>query len=670
MNEQVVGGVAPTDDGTKRNIGNSAAKDGPIERLDAASPDLARQNVEKLRELFPDCVTEGPNGDGLNVDFDRLRTVLGERLVEGPAERYRLDWPGKRKAMLLANAPTTKTLRPCREESVDFDTTRNLFIEGDNLEALKILQETYLGRVKMIYIDPPYNTGKDFIYKDKFARSVAEELEASGQTDDEGGRLVANTEANGRFHSDWLSMMLPRLKLARRLLRDDGCVCVSLDENEVAAGAHLIRELFGEDGHLFTLIWQTKRGARGVPPRSMMMENHEYILVAARTPEALRFAGEARDEEEFTNPDQDERGLWRSESMRATGAQDNWFSFRDPKNGNEFTGNWAFSESSIQDMITNGLVLFPDSAEGTPRQKKFLNSYRNDTKALVTSLGWYSTERSTNALMSLFDDEKVFDFPKPVPLVEFLVSQLTEPNDKVVDLFAGAGPVGEATIAHCARTGERRSVVTIQYPEEVSNDKIVGQFGLGNIADLAKERIRRAGAAILDQHPDQRGTLDVGFRVLKVDSSNYHDTTLGVDEVEAVGADDAARQALLDGVIGHIKDDRTDEDLLFGALLAWGVDVTLPIRRIEVAGRDALAVLADAPKEDEDELEGNIAVLACFARDVDTKLADAIIDLAPGGVVFRDDGFTDDATKENVASRFKQRADADKGRREIPVRVL
>ena len=620
-----------------------------IERLDAASTDLARQNVEKLAELFPDCVTEGPNGGGLNVDFDLLRQALSDRLVEGPTERYRLDWPGKREAMLLANTPTTKTLRPCREESVYFDTTRNLFIEGDNLEALKILQETYLGKVKMIYIDPPYNTGKDFIYKDKFARSAAEELEASGQLDEEGGRLVANTEANGRFHSDWLSMMLPRLKLARRLLRDDGCVCISLDESEVANGALLLKQIFGEQGHMFSLNWQTKRGARGVPPRSMMMENHEYVLIGARNADDLRFVGETRDESDFSNPDNDRRGLWRSESIRATGAQDNWFTFSDPQNGTEFYGNWAFSEDSIKNMISDGLIIFPPNKSGTPRQKKFIDSYRNDSKALVSSIGWHSTERATNELMGLFENEKVFDFPKPLSLIGFLVKQLSNSGDVIVDLFAGAAPIAETAMSISATSGAR-TTISIQYPEEVGGGSARTRFGFHTIAALAKERIRRAGTKHLDEHPDQRGKLDVGFRVLKVDASNYHDTHARADEVADAALDDAERQSLLDGMISHIKDDRSDEDLLFGALLAWGVDVTLPLRHSAVEGRDV--ILVDAP-ESADE---GAALIACFARDVDVKLAEALAVLKPLRVVFRDDGFVDDATKENVASRFAQLA--------------
>ena len=361
-----------------------------MKKLKMHSRDFVDDNIAKLAELFPNCVTESTNDIGIlhkTIDFDLLRQELSTTTVEGSQERYHLNWPGKRKALLAANASIAKTLRPCRDESVDFDTTENLFIEGDNLDALKLLQETYLGKVKMIYIDPPYNTGKDFIYSDDFAQSTEEYLFDSGQRDEESNHLVANTESNGRFHSDWLSMIYPRLKLARNLLRDDGVIFISIDDNEVHNLRKLCDEIFGEENFIAQFTWETKRAARGVPPKTLLMHTHEYVICYGRLANTIKFKGLDRNEEDYGNPDNDSRGLWRSESIKATGSQDNYFVIADPNTGNKFYANWAFSESTINQMLEKRLILFPESESGTPRQKKFIDSYINDTKAIVTALG-------------------------------------------------------------------------------------------------------------------------------------------------------------------------------------------------------------------------------------------------------------------------------------------
>ena len=601
------------------------------------SPDFTQTNIDKIAELFPNVMTESLDADGnpeRAVDFDLLRQELSGHIVEGPQERYRLDWPGKRAAAFAANAPIAKTLRPLREESVNFDTTKNLFIEGDNLDALKLLQESYLGKVKLIYIDPPYNTGNDFVYKDDFAETSADYLARSGQRSETGDRLVANTEANGRFHSDWLSMMYPRLKLARNLLDESGIIAISIDDNEVSNLRLVCDEVFGRQNFVAQFVWTTKNAARGVPPKTLLMSNHEYIVVYARTVDSVRFRGLDRDEADFSNPDGDPRGLWRSESMKATGAQDNFFTISDPRTGNEFHANWAFSRSRVAEMIADGLVLFPDSPEGMPRQKKFIDSYVNDRKAFVTSLGWYSTENATKSLIALFGGEKVFDFPKPLELLTFLIRQATSVHnaDLVMDLFAGSGSSAAATMKLNAEDGGDRRFVMVQLPEPIPERGAAGRIGIRNIADLSRERIRRMALGIGDRTGLVSVGLDLGFRSLRVDSSNRADVLKTADDTEQLGLDDLA---------SSVKPDRSGEDLLFQVLLDWGLELSLPMMREHIDGREVLSVDADA-------------LVACFAESVTPEVVRGIAERGPLRAVFRDDAFDSDAARINAEQVFRE----------------
>ncbi|WP_182141904.1 site-specific DNA-methyltransferase [Schaalia sp. JY-X169] len=608
-----------------------------MEKRTLHTPDLIGQNIERIADLFPQVMTESRDSDGNvipAVDFDLLRQELSDHIVEGPQERYRLDWPGKRAAAFAANAPIAKTLRPVREESVDFDSTENLFIEGDNLDALKLLQESYLGKVKLIYIDPPYNTGNDFVYNDDFAETSVEYLERSGQVSESGDRLLANSEANGRFHSDWLTMMYPRLKLARNLLREAGIIAISIDDNEVSNLRFVCDEVFGRQNFVAQFVWMTKNAARGVPPKTLLMSNHEYIVVYARAVENVRFQGLDRDEADFSNPDGDPRGLWRSESMKATGAQDNFFAIRDPETGNEFHANWAFSSSRVTEMVADGLVLFPASAEGTPRQKKFIDSYVNDRKAFVTGLGWHSTENATKSLMALFDGEKVFDFPKPLELLMFLIRQATSVHDKdlVMDLFAGSGSSGAATMKLNAEDSGDRRFVMVQLAESISDQGAAGRFGLKNIADLSRERIRRTASEIGSNSGLVRAGLDLGFRSLRVDSSNKADVLRTGDDTE---------QLELDDLTPSIKPDRSGEDLLFQVLLDWGLELSLPIVREMVDDRDVFSV-------------DDGALIACFAESVTPEVVRVIADREPLRAVFRDDAFESDAARINTEQVFRE----------------
>ena len=677
-------------DGTTDRDATTDAKAPPIERLNAATPDLARQNAEKLAELFPDCVTEGPEGDRPHIDFDLLRQALSEHLVEGPAERYRLDWPGKRQAMLLANTPTTKTLRPVREDSVDFDTTRNLFIEGDNLEALKILQETYLGQVKMIYIDPPYNTGSNLIYKNDFRVSESDHDAITERIDEDGQRLVANRESNGRFHSDWLSSFYSVVRLSKSLLRDDGVLVCAIDENEQAATELLFKEVYGET--LYDVVsMSVVHNPRGIQGDNFSRTHEFAIVVTPRKGGHIKERRISDDEVDWAN-----LRNWGGESERQFGEGANTMGLYPilVKNG-EIVGAGDVchpNEHPAQNVEINGIThVYPVDPKGEERKWRYarqsFDRVRNMLRARIISgkveveIGktfgsqralWSGSRYDASVYGSQLVEKMMpgcgFTYPKSLWTVyDFLDIATRDTEDAIVlDFYAGTSTTAHAVAQYNQDRGGCRRSFMIQYPQTIEDPVGGSQTAKAavkkaksflddlrkphTIAEISKERIRRAGAKILAEHSEAEDTLDVGFRAFLIDESNYHDTRLTTAQAEAVAIDDAARADLLDGLTSHIKDDRSDEDLLFGALLAWGVDITLPIRRATVAGREVILV---DPPEDSDE---DAALIACFARDVDVELAAALAALTPRRVVFRDDGFVDDATKENVASRFQQLA--------------
>lgn len=600
------------------------------------SPDLAQSNIARLRELFPDCITEAAdetNGEiTLAVDFDQLRQELSGHVTEGNQERFRMEWPGKKAALTLANAPTTKVLRPVYDESVDFEGTANIFVEGDNLEALKLLQESYLGKIKMIYIDPPYNTGRDFVYRDNFRESIADYLLASAQQSETSNQLVANTNSNGRFHSTWLSMIYPRLKVARNFLTEDGAIFISIDDCELANLRRLCDEVFGSDNFVGCFTWETKRAARGVPPRNLLMHNHEYILCYAKNESNFRLRGLDRLEEDFSNPDNDPRGLWRSESMKATGAQDNYFSIVDPNTGHEYYANWAFSQARVKQMIEEDLILFPGTPTGTPRQKKFIDSYTNETKAGVTSLGWHSTENATKDLMSLFEGKKIFDFPKPLPLIEYLVSQASTGTDVVLDFFAGSGTTMHAVASANSKDGCNRRFILIQEKEKTDPSSEARKAGFDSISMICKERMRRAGLQILGSLSNPDWSRDIGFRALRLDTSTLKEVFRRPDELQ---------QADLLEMSDNIKDDRSIDDLLFHVLISFGLELSLPVRKDLIQEKTVFFV-------DEN------ALIACFDKGITEDLAKVLASYSPLRVVFRDSGFVSDTVKINVEQILQQ----------------
>lgn len=615
-----------------------------MDKLKMHSPDLTQDNITKIQKMFPSCVTEATDGNGkirLAVDFDQLRQELSDSIVEGPQERYHLNWPGKREALVTANAPIAKTLRPCREESVDFDSTQNLFIEGDNLEALKLLQETYLGKVKMIYIDPPYNTGNDFVYEDDFAESSAEFLERSNQKDDQGNRLVANTTSNGRFHSDWLSMMYSRLKLARSLLRNDGAVFISIDDGEVANLRKIGDEIFGEDNFFANIVWQKKYAVSNDDPG--IADMHDHILVYRRSEDFARnlLPRSEKQDERYKNPDNDPRGPWASDNYISNNSIADRptlnYPIKHPKTGEDVwpgENAWRYAQGNHEAKEKEGRLYWgPDQSYSKPRMKRYLSEVQ---AGVVPSTWWPFVDFGHNnegskEVNELFGKKKVFTFPKPTRLLAEAIRIGSSRGDIVLDFFGGSGSTAHALFKLCAETGDDRKFIVVQLPEAVSEKTEAASSGYKTIADISKERIRRAGHKILEGECHLDWNKDVGFRVLKIDSSNMADVFYAPDETTQAG--------LLD-FVDNIKPDRTPEDLLFQVLLDWGVDLTLPIRRKTLHGKTVFFVADNA-------------LAACFDSGITDELIKDLAARQPMRVVFRDTAFKDDAAKINSGQIFK-----------------
>jgi adenine-specific DNA-methyltransferase len=616
-----------------------------MEKLKLHSPDFTQENIAKLAELFPNCVTETRAEDGSltkAIDFDQLRQELSTSVVEGPQERYQLNWPGKREALLTANAPIAKTLRPCREESVDFDTTQNLFIEGDNLDALKLLQETYLNKVKMIYIDPPYNTGNDFIYEDDFSENSEAYFLRSNQKDEGGNRMAANNESNGRFHSDWLTMMYPRLKLARNLLREDGLLFISIDKGEVANLRKVVDEIFGEDNFLASIVWE-KRFTRSNNAKTFATLT-ESILCYRKSSiiEVIREPRNEKADSIYTNPDNDPRGVWTSVSYVNPATKEQRknlvYPIVNPITGKQVdhpTNAWKYEKSSHEVHVKEDKLYWGKTGENTyPRLKKFLTEMDGgmvpvdlwDRKSTGT------TDEGSKQLEELFG-VKVFDFPKPHSLVQRALRLGTAENDIVLDFFSGSATTAHAVMALNADDGGKRRYIMVQLPEVCDEKSAALNAGYNTIAEIGKERIRRAGKKIKDDNANKVGIdqLDIGFRVLKIDSSNMKDVYYAPDTVQ--------QGDLLDQV-SNIREDRTPEDLLFQVLLDWGVDLSLPITQETIAGKAVFFV------------DGN-ALAACFDTGINEAFVKELAARKPLRVVFRDAGFSSDSVKINVEQIFK-----------------
>ena len=641
-----------------------------MDKLKMHSPDLSQDNVAKIRAMFPGCVTEAIAENGkvrLAIDFDQLRQELSDYIVEGPQERYRLDWPGKREALINANAPIAKTLRPADQESAEFSTTKNLFVEGDNLEALKLLQDIYIGSVRMIYIDPPYNTGNDFVYRDRFAQGSEEYLRVSNQKDEEGNRLIANLTANGRFHSEWLSMMYPRLKVARNLLRDDGALFVSIDDTEVAGLRHMLDEIFGAENFITEIVWE---GANKNDARQIGV-SHEYVLCYVKDKSATKTSWTMTKEgvepvlrevdrlkgvhgKDFETASEelagwframkatpsfglrrfryiDERGAYKEDDPTAPGGRK--FELKNPKTGEVIplrpNRGWAFDQETFNRMVEEGRISFISPTSVMVRR------YLHETDAQTPQSVFYQPARSASERLSKLLGGGYFDFPKDETIIQkFVDMAVSEESDGaiVMDFFAGSSTTAHSVFLQNALDGKNRRFIMVQIPEPTNENSVARKAGWKNIAEISKERIRRAGKQVLEGDCHRGWNRDVGFRVLKVDTSNMQDVYYRPDQVD--------QKDLLQAV-DNIKPDRTAEDLLFQVLVDWGVDLTLPIRRETVQGKKVFFV-------DEN------ALVACFDTGVTEELVKELADREPLRAVFRDSGFVSDAVKINVEQVFRQ----------------
>jgi adenine-specific DNA-methyltransferase len=618
-----------------------------MDKLKMHSSDLTETNIAKLAELFPNCVTEARDAKGelkQAIDFDLLRQELASSIVEGPLERYQLNWPGKREALLTANAPIAKTLRPCREESVDFDATQNLFIEGDNLDALKLLQETYLNKVKLIYIDPPYNTGNDFIYEDDFAEDAESYKLRSNQEDDIGNRLVANTEANGRFHSDWLSMLYSRLRLARNLLCDEGLIFVSIDDGEASNLRLAMDEVFGSGNFIACIAWE-KRYTRSNNAR-LFYSLKDSILVYRKSG-AVSLLREPRSDKSndiYSNPDNDPRGVWTSSSYVNPATKEKRqnlvYTIVNPATGEEInhpTHAWKYELAEHKRHLAEGRLWWGKEGDAKyPRLKNFLTEMGG---GLVPIDLWSYKDTGTTDEGGLQVKElfgaAVFDNPKPSRLIKRVLGLVPDPgkNDIVLDFFAGSGTTAHAVMELNAEDCGSRRFITVQLPEPCDEKSEAYRLGYASIAEVSKERIRRAGKKIKQDNADKPdiAKLDIGFRVLKIDTSNMK---------EVYYTPDAVTQEALPGLVDNIRADRSPEDLLFQVLLDWGVDLALPISQQTIAGKTVFFV------------DGN-ALAACFETGIAEDFVKQLAAHKPLRVVFRDSGFVSDSVKINVEQVFK-----------------
>jgi adenine-specific DNA-methyltransferase len=634
-----------------------------MKKLKMHSKNITEENIKKIMALFPNCVVEEKAKEtNYNsrkiIDFNLLKQELSSEVTDNKDEKYHLIWPGKKQAILQANAPIAKTLLPCREESLDFNNTENLFIEGDNLDALKLLQEPYLGKIKCIYIDPPYNTGKDFIYSDRFAQSNSEYLLDSGQIDPTGNRLIANTDSNGRFHSDWLSMIYPRIKLARNLLREDGIIFISIDDSEVANLRRLCDEIFGEINYYCTFVWKRRSGA--MDSVNNVSSDHEYVLCYGKQPGKLK--GIKRTYDRYSNPDNDSRGPWIADNLSTAKPGGNThYAVIDPKTGNEYwppNGRyWPYNPKTMEKKIKENRIIFPKKPDGSPLLKRFKSEAKSDVLPISTwgvdkkaksSNGFITAlnTEGTKELKQLFD-EKIFSFPKPTQLIKSLLTQGADSNDIILDFFAGSSVTAHAVMQLNSQDNGNRKFIMVQLPELCDEKSEAFKAGYKTIADISKERIRRAGKTIKDELEKQKNknqatffeestpqtSLDIGFRVLKIDSSNMNDVYYTPDAVD---------QNQLSLLTDNIKEDRTSEDLLFQVLLDWGVDLTLPISRETIQNLEVFFV-------DQNGLA------ACFEKNgkITEDFCKELASRKPLRVVFRDSGFKDDSIKINVEQIFK-----------------
>ncbi len=623
-------------------------------QMNGDSLNISEQRKKELKQLFPGVFAETRNDNGElveTIDFERLKAELGSfsEIYDNRRERYGMDWPGKRDCLRLIQAPSRATLKPCREESVDFDTTENLFIEGDNLEVLKLLQKSYYGKVKMIYIDPPYNTGKEFIYPDNFSESLDTYLQYAGLKDSEGRTFSTNTANEGRFHTKWLNMMYPRLYLARNLLREDGVIFISIDDNEVENLRRMCDEIFGEENFVTSFVWEKRRSREN---RKVFSVNHDHLLCFTKNVELfgetrnlLPLTEEAR--ARYSNPDNDPRGAWQSVAITAQaghGTKSQFYTIQtpggrriDPPSGN----CWRFTEKKLLTLIKDNRIWFGADGSNVPRQKVFLSEGESGLipHTLWTAEEVGTTDSAKRELMSLFDGKSIFDTPKPVTLLQRCIHIANCENEIVLDFFAGASPMAEAVYLS-NMSGNRIRFIQVQLPEKTSEESEAKKNGFSTIADIAKERIRRAGVKIrtdaesrLDLENNQN--MDFGFKVLKLDQSNFKHW-----QAPATDIPDETLIQQMELNVDHIDPNASREDLLYELLLKAGIMPTETVEIIEVAGQPVYAI-------------AERTLLVHLENTIDQAVIDAVLDLAPQQFICLDKAFHgNDQLKANAVKTF------------------
>lgn len=639
-----------------------------MEKLKMQTVNKADENFKKLAEMFPNALTEAKDENGevvRAIDKDVLTQEINTKVVDGNEERYQFTWPDKKKSVLLANAPINKTLRPCREESVDFDNTENLYIEGDNLEVLKLLQETYLGKIKMIYIDPPYNTGNDFVYNDEFGMRNEEWNEVSGNYDEDGnqitGKLEKNTESNGRFHTDWLNMIYPRLKIAKDLLTDDGAIFISISDEELYNLQKVCDEIFGNRNYIANLIWQSTPGSNTGEDLKTVTEN---ILVYCKNREQCKFSAlTITSNEKYTNSDEyfEKRGGYVLNKLdrRMTGTHYSEalnYAIKLPDGTNLFPGsttekqehwNWRWSKSKVEWGIKNGFIVMKKNDNGWAIYFKQYEKVNNDDKPIIRTVPYQNlinieganSARGTREVMNLFDG-KYFDYPKPLSLMKYIQNMLLHKEDIILDFFSGSATTAHAIMLLNAKDGGHRKFVLVQLPEETDTKSEAYKIGYKNICEIGKERIRRAGQKIRNEQlgiknegdnsslQTPNSSLDTGFRVLKCDTSNMKDVYYNPAEYEP---------SLFTSLEDNIKEDRTSEDLLFQVMLDLGVLLSSKIEETTIASKKVFNV------------EDNY-LIACFDDNVTEEVITEIAKQKPYYFVMRDSSMATDS----VATNFEQ----------------
>lgn len=630
------------------------------------SRDVVGGNVEKIAALFPHCVTEriGKNGTAeLAIDFDKLRAELSNDALEDGEERYQFTWPDKRAASRLANEPVNLTLRPCREESVDFDTTENLYIEGDNLDVLKVLRETYLGRVKMIYIDPPYNTGNDFVYNDDFAQGKEDFEQGSGLFDEDGNQVLdpmqRNTESNGRFHTDWLNMIYPRLKVARDFLAEDGVIFISIDDNEKENLSKICDEIFGEDNFIASFPWRKRTAKTDVP--FGISQDHEWIIAYARSASFIG-AVQGKERKYFVTEDLPGRP-WRvhdlTKQTTASERPNSFFTIVNPKTGEEYPANpqrtWAITAETFEQYYAQNRIVFPGDYPFLNISKPALRYWKSDDEAkagenfgkiAVSTLLPESVGMSldgTREITNLFNG-KIFSFPKPSSLISFFCKICNDKDALILDFFSGSATTAHAVMKLNAEDGGHRKFIMVQLPEVTDEKSEARKAGYANICEIGKERIRRAGKKVKEEAGQAADGLDTGFRVLKLDSSNMEDVFYTPDKFEP---------SLLDSLVDNIKADRSGEDLLFQVMLDLGIELSVGIRREAIGGKECWIV-------DEGYL------IACFDKDVNETTIEEMAKLLPTHLVIRDAS----AANDNVLDNFDQIIESYSNEKKITTHIL